>query len=155
MAVAKKTVGNPNFKKGMRSPNPRGRPKGTGRPISPLRKTFNDSQKNEALAQEILAKVLRGEKVGKEQWDATKFLLGFLISANRAAQQDEAHRAALLREREVEDTEVGGEEVEETPKKEAPKFQLEIVRDHDFVFEGQDKEALASRGYATSEEEDG
>lgn len=154
MSVAlKKPVGNPNFKKGMKSPNPRGRPKGTGRPISPLRKTFNVSQKSEDLAQDIVAKVLKGDSVKKDQQDMAKWLLNFLVTANRAAQQDEAHRAALLRANENNEEENEEEdEEEEAPSK--PKLLLEIVNDYDFVYEGQDREALASRGYVDLDQED-
>lgn len=150
-AVKKPQVGNPNFVKGMESPNPRGRPRGTGSPISPLRRTFNTSQKNETLAQEIVTKVLNGTAVKKDQQDMAKWLLSFLVSTNRAASQDEAQRLAARlasAERDEEEKDDGAKDEDlSTP----PVFKLEVVRDYDHVFDGVDREELSRQGYSEEE----
>lgn len=78
------------------SGNPRGRPRGTGRPISPLRSTLNKLKGSEAESADIIARVIDGdEEVSNKQADMAKWLISMLVTMTRGAIAEEDHRTKL------------------------------------------------------------
>lgn len=94
--TAKKTV---TWKKGT-SGNPSGRPVGTSKPISNLRKTINELRKLEPKAIENISAVVNGVmstredgeamEVDKLQLETSKWVIATISSMSRAATADEA-----------------------------------------------------------------
>lgn len=82
------------FKKGEASPNPKGRPRGSGRPISRLRSTLNKLKRIEPEAIEIVEKVIAGEgsSLDKDQIDMSKWVIQNLLSFTRGAIAEETFR---------------------------------------------------------------
>lgn len=82
------------WKKGQASPNPRGRPKNTGRPISRLRSTLNKLKRIEPEAIEIIEKVISGESedLNKDQIDMSKWTITMINTLTRGAIAEESFK---------------------------------------------------------------
>lgn len=100
------------WEKGQASPNPNGRPKGTGRPISRLRSTLNKLKGFEQEAVDIVGMVLAGEHEGlsKEQIDMAKWLIARLESYTRSAISEESFKADTAPQKEADSLKATGTE---------------------------------------------
>lgn len=78
-----------DWKKGMESPNPNGRPRGRGRPVSKLRTTLRRLTEMEAEALENIQKVISGEDMNSKTIETSKWLISTIVTVNRAAIADE------------------------------------------------------------------
>lgn len=76
------------------SGNPRGRPKGSGRPISRLRSTLNKLKRIEPEAIEIIEKVIAGESedLNKDQIDMSKWTITMINTLTRGAIAEESFK---------------------------------------------------------------
>lgn len=77
------------FKPGQ-SGNPSGRPRGTGRPVSRLRSTLRSLTDMEEKALEIIRSSVSGKAdIDKESLATAKWVIGTIVTVNRAAVADE------------------------------------------------------------------
>lgn len=107
------------WKKGDRSPNPNGRPKGTGKPISGLRSTLGKLRELEAKCIENISAVVNGmhkgdkekdiSEVDKQMLETSKWVISTISSMSRAASGEEELRWNIRRQ---------AEEAEKEEKKE-------------------------------------
>lgn len=88
------------WKKGSPSPNPGGRPKGSGKPISRLRSTLNKLKELEPDAIDVIGLSVKGKEVDKERLSTSKWVISSISSLTRAALAEEAYRmeATLVQE---------------------------------------------------------
>ena len=93
------------WKKGQSSPNPNGRPKGTGRPISKVRSTLNKLKQLEPDAISVIEKSLKGAKgeeteemVSKSQVDTAKWIISSIGSLTRTALAEESYKSEISKE---------------------------------------------------------
>lgn len=109
------------------SGNSKGRPRGTGKPISRLRSTLNKLKEREQLAVEIIDEVLEGrhENLTKEQIEMAKWVLSKIESYTRSAIHEESFKMDV-REKEQESVQANG--TTGTPK---PRLSLTIVSDEE------------------------
>lgn len=123
-----KVVPKTAWKKGQPSPNPAGRRKGTGKPISRLRSTLNKLKEREQLAVEIIDEVLEGrhENLTKEQIEMAKWVLSKIESYTRSAIHEESFKMDV-REKEQESAQANGT-TGAAPK---PRLSLTIVSDEE------------------------
>lgn len=89
------------FKKG-ESGNPKGRPKGTGGPVSRLRSTLNKLKGLEPDAIDLISKVIDGEDVDKSQLDTAKWVVSMIGTLTRGAIAEESFKTDQL-ERKAQD----------------------------------------------------
>jgi hypothetical protein len=75
-----------------RSGNPAGRPKGTGRPMSKLRRTQRKLHEMEDKALENIQKSVEGVDVDKEVLASSKWVIGAIVTVTKAATADEESR---------------------------------------------------------------
>lgn len=83
------------WQKGGKSPNPAGRPKGTGKPISRLRSTLNKLKNIEPEAIEVIESAVLGKEVDKTQLDTSKWVITSISTLTRAALAEESHKIEL------------------------------------------------------------
>lgn len=74
------------------SGNPNGRPKGTGRPVSKLRKTQRKLQELEEKALENIKKSVEGGIIDKEILSSSKWVITAILSISKAALAEEQSR---------------------------------------------------------------
>lgn len=76
------------------SGNSKGRPRGTGRPVSRLRGTLNKLKGIEPEAIEIIESVVKGEMANltKDQIDMAKWIIGQINSLTRGAIAEESFK---------------------------------------------------------------
>jgi len=81
------------WQKGGKSPNPTGRPKGTGKPVSKLRQPLNQLLKIVPKCVEVIEAVQSGKgEYTKEQTDMSKWVIQSVVTLTRAATADEESR---------------------------------------------------------------
>lgn len=69
--------------------NPAGRPKGTSKPISALRKTLTRLRAMEEKAMQNINDSINGKEVDKEALTNSRWLITTMVTVNRAATADE------------------------------------------------------------------
>lgn len=72
-----------------KSANPTGRPKGTGRPVSSLRKTLTKLKTLENKSLENIEKSVNGEEVDKEVLSSSKWVVQQVVSVQKACVSEE------------------------------------------------------------------
>lgn len=72
-----------------KSANPNGRPKGTGRPVSSLRKTLTKLKTLENKSLENIEKSVNGEEVDKEVLSSSKWVVQQVVSVQKACVSEE------------------------------------------------------------------
>ena len=125
--MSTKRTGNPDprWQKGVKGgPNPAGRPKNSGRPISKLRGTLNKLKGLEEDAVEIISKALAGEFDDKERTDLAKWVINILPTYTRAAIAEESYKTDLK------ESQQSQEEAKKTGTDNAPaRFTMTLVED--------------------------
>lgn len=81
--------GNPDWKKGGKSPNPAGRTPGRGRPVSRLRTTLARLREMEDQALVNIKNSIDGTEVDSKSLDTSKWVISNIVTVNRAAVADE------------------------------------------------------------------
>lgn len=124
MSEEKKELPKTAWKKGQSSPNPKGRPKNTSRPISRLRSTLNKLKELEPEALEVIAAGIRGEEVDSKRVDNSWKLINSLPVFTRAAISEESFKMDVKEKNEESEKATG---TEGAPAK--PRLSLKIVSD--------------------------
>lgn len=101
------------WKKGDPSPNPKGRPKGTGRPVSALRSTLNKLKKLEDKSIENISLVINGENkdengnplVSKDQVDLSVKIINMIQAFHKGALAEEQSKIETRNQAESEEEE--------------------------------------------------
>lgn len=78
-----------SWKKGSPSPNPSGRPKGTGKPVSKLRSTIAKLRELETKSLENIRRSVEGEDMDKEVLASSKWVISTTIATVKAALSEE------------------------------------------------------------------
>lgn len=86
----KKKKGPPTmWEKGAASPNPAGRPRKSGKPVSSLRKTLSKLKALETKSLENIEKSVNGEEVDKECLASSKWVINSVVSVQKACVAEE------------------------------------------------------------------
>lgn len=114
------------WKKGS-SPNPAGRPRGTGRSVSRLRRVISQLEEMTPDALDNIARSVRREEVEKSVLDTSKWVVTTIPSLSRAATQEESLRESVRARQE--DKELREAEIEAIEKSNAPsnRFSSNII----------------------------
>lgn len=119
----KKTVPHTAWRKGESSPNPAGRPKGTGKPVSKLRRTLNKLYALEDKSLENIQKSVEGQEVDKESLSTSRWVVNTIVNVNRAALSEElAIHGIRQKDNELAD------EVEKEQEAEEPVVKFSLVQ---------------------------
>lgn len=94
------------------SGNPRGRPRGTGRAVSRLRKTITALEELADTSVENIKKSVEGEEVDKTTLDTSKWVITTIPSLSRAATAEEQLRENVKARQEENDIRVKEAEAE-------------------------------------------
>ena len=90
MSEEKKKKGPPTmWEKGAPSPNPAGRPRKSGKPVSSLRKTLSKLKSLETRSLENVEKSVNGEEVDKECLASSKWVCQQIVSVQKACVAEE------------------------------------------------------------------
>lgn len=117
--------------KGAGSPNPNGRPKGTGKPISKLRSLVRKLQEMEEKALENIKFSLEGKDIDKSTVDTSKWVVTTIVTTNRAATAEENLKHEMKMDLEAskqEDTKATGTN-DSVPVR--PRFSTSIIKKDD------------------------
>lgn len=126
MSEEKKKKGPPTmWEKGAASPNPAGRPRKTGKPVSSLRKTLSKLKALETKSLENIEKSVNGQEVDKECLASSKWVINSVVSVQKACVAEEL-AVHGIRSDNAEDTQ---EEKEEEPQVRFSLHQLPTPRD--------------------------
>lgn len=83
-------MANPTFAKGQKSPNPTGRPKGSGKKISSLRTIFNKLKKMDQEAIDaIQASLTEGSTIDKDKVQTAKWVITTIATLHKACLSEE------------------------------------------------------------------
>ncbi len=83
------------WEKGGASPNPNGRPKGSGRKVSSLRTIFNKLKKMDQEAIDTIQKSLtEGSSVDKDKVQTAKWVINTITVVHKACLQEEGDKAS-------------------------------------------------------------
>lgn len=83
------------WEKGGASPNPNGRPKGSGRKVSSLRTIFNKLKKMDQEAIDTIQKSLtEGSAVDKDKVQTAKWVINTITVVHKACLQEESDKAS-------------------------------------------------------------
>ena len=112
------------FKKGV-SPNPNGRPKGTGKKVSSLRGIFNKLKKMDQEAIDaIQASLTEGSTIDKDKVQTAKWVITTIATLHKAClSEEEAKNTA----KEDEDTPTSGVDSADTVEDEIDRSKIENV----------------------------
>jgi len=90
MSEEKKKKGPPTmWEKGAPSPNPNGRPRKSGKPVSSLRKTLSKLKALETKSLENIEKSVNGQEVDKECLASSKWVITTAVSVQKACVAEE------------------------------------------------------------------
>ena len=115
------------MRKGQPSLNPKGRPKGTAKPISRLRSTLNKLKGLEPEAVEIIEKIISGAEVDKSQADTAKWVISMINTLTKGAIAEESYKLDA-RERQSVSKEEQGTGTEGKPSK---RFSIQMISDEE------------------------
>ena len=101
------------WQKGQSSPNPAGRPRKTGKPVSKLRSTAAKLRELEPQALENIQKSVEGQQVDKEVLASSKWVVTTMVSVMKSALDEELAVQKIRKENQELADEVEDEQSEE------------------------------------------
>lgn len=117
-------MANPAFEKGRKSPNPNGRPKGTGKKVSSLRGIFNKLKKMDQEAIDaIQASLTDGSTIDKDKVQTAKWVITTIATLHKACLSEEEART----QKSETDTESVGADNGDTVEDEVDRSKIENV----------------------------